>query len=28
MGSASDYYGTLTPVNQMASISVPDAKTL
>src|SRR5207249_12075818 len=23
-----DYYGTLTPVNQMASISVPDAKTL
>ena len=23
-----DYYGTPTPVNQMASISVPDAKTL
>jgi ribosome recycling factor len=23
-----DYYGTLTPVNQMASISVPDARTL
>src|SRR5438034_8204658 len=23
-----DYYGTLTPVNQMASVSVPDAKTL
>lgn len=23
-----DYYGTLTPVNQMASVSVPDARTL
>src|SRR3989475_12415434 len=23
-----DYYGTPTPVNQMASISVPDARTL
>jgi ribosome recycling factor len=23
-----DYYGTLTPVNQMASVSVPDARTI
>ena len=23
-----DYYGTLTPVNQMASVSIPDARTL
>lgn len=23
-----DYYGTMTPVNQMASVSVPDARTL
>jgi ribosome recycling factor len=23
-----DYYGTLTPINQMASISVPDARTI
>jgi ribosome recycling factor len=23
-----DYYGTITPVNQMASVSVPDARTL
>ena len=23
-----DYYGTMTPVNQMAAVSVPDARTL
>ena len=23
-----DYYGTPTPINQMASVSVPDARTL
>jgi ribosome recycling factor len=27
-GIKADYYGTLTPINQMASVSVPDSRTL